>query len=97
MNIERRRKGPRASQNWFFHEAEASLKSRLFFSLSNEGKRRFADSFLHTDIGVTSFRDFHTSCETLYKVERDYTVERIKLCNTVFMLDNDTFSFFMLG
>ena len=27
-------------------------------------------------------------------MERDYTVERIKLFNTVFMLDNDTFSSF---
>ena len=44
MNIERRRKGPRISQNWFSHEAEARLKSRLFFDLGNEGKRNFADS-----------------------------------------------------
>ena len=29
--VERRRKGPRISQNWFYHEAEARMKSRLFF------------------------------------------------------------------
>ena len=92
LNIERRRKGPRISKNWFFHEAEARLKSRLFFALGNEGKRRFADSYPHTDISVTPFRDFHNACETLFKVERDYTVERIKLHNTIFMLENDTFS-----
>ena len=32
LNLERRRKGPRISQNWFYHEKEARLKSRLFFS-----------------------------------------------------------------
>ena len=53
LNVERRRKGPRISQNWFYHEAEARLKSRLFFALGNEGKRRFADSYPHTDISVT--------------------------------------------
>ena len=72
LNVERRRKGPRISQNWFYHEAaEAHLKSCLFFSLGNKGKRRFADSFPHTNISATPFREFHNSCETLFKVERD--------------------------
>ena len=43
LNVERRRKGPRISQNWFYHKAEARLKSRLFFALGNEEKIRFAD------------------------------------------------------
>ena len=90
LNIGRRRKGPRYGLNWFYHEAEARLKSRLFFALGNEGKRRFADSYPHTDISVTPFREFHNACETLFKIELDYTVERIKLCNTIFMLENDT-------
>ena len=94
MNIERRRKGPRIALNWFYHEAEARLKSRLFFALGNEGKRRFADSYPHTDISVTPFREFHNAYETLFNIERDYTVERIKLYNTIFMLENDTFSSF---
>ena len=94
LNIERRRKGPRIGLNWFYHEAEARLKSRLFFALGNEGKRRFADSYPHTDISVTPFRDFHNACEMLFKIERDYTVERIKMYNTIFMLENDTFSSF---
>ena len=94
LNVERRRKDPRISQNWFYHEAEARLKSRLLFASGNEGKRRFEDSYPHTDISVTPFRDFHNACETLFKVERDYTVERIKLYSTTFMLDNDTFSSF---
>ena len=91
LNIERRRKGHRISQNCFYHEAEARMKSRLFFALGNEGRRRFAHSFPHTDISDIPFREFHTGCETLFKVEREYTVERIKLCNTIFMLENDTF------
>ena len=94
LNVERRRKGIRISQNWFFHKAEARLKSRLFFALENKGKRRFADSFSHTNISVSPFREIHNGCETLFKVERDYTVERIKLYSTVIMLDNDAFSSF---
>ena len=94
LNIERRRKGPRIGQNWFYHEAEARLKSRLFFALGNKGERRYADSYPHTDIIVSPFREFHNACETLFKIERDYTVERIKLYNTIFMLENDTFSSF---
>ena len=33
LNIERRRKEPRIGLNWFYHEAEARLKSRLFLAL----------------------------------------------------------------
>ena len=94
LNIERRKKGPRISQNWLYHEAEARLKSRLFSALGNKGKRRFADSFPHTDISAIPYREFHNGCETLFKVKRDYTVERIKLYNLVLMLENDTFSSF---
>ena len=54
--------------------------------------RHFADSFPHTDISATSFREFHKNYETLFEVERDYTFERIKLYNTIVMLDIDTFS-----
>ena len=46
-NQDRRRKGPRIGNNWCYHEAEARLKSRLFFALGNEGKKRFLDSYPH--------------------------------------------------
>ena len=36
---DRRRKGPRIGHNWCYHEAEARLKSRLFFALENEEKK----------------------------------------------------------
>ena len=40
-NQERRRKGPRIGHNWCYYEAEARLKSQLFFALGNEGKNDF--------------------------------------------------------
>ena len=93
-NQERRRKGPRIGHNWSYHEAEARLKSRLFFALGNEGKKRFLDSYPHVDLNTSSFIDFHNCCEDLFKAEREYTVERIKLYNTFFMQENDSFSLF---
>ena len=91
-NQERRRKGPRNGHNWCYREAEARLKTRLFFALGNDGKKRFYDSYPHLDLNTCSFIDFHKCCEDLFKAERDYTVERIKLYNTIFMQENDPFS-----
>ena len=88
-NQERRRKGPRIGNSWCYHEAEARLKSRLFFAPGNEGKKRFLDSYPHLDPNTSSFIDFHKCCEDLFKAERDYTVERMKLYTTIFMQDND--------
>ena len=93
-NLERRRKAPRIGHNWCYHEAEVRLKSRLFVALGKEGKKRFLDSYPHLDLNTSSFVDFHKCCEDLFKVERDYTVERIKLYNKNFMQDNDSFSSF---
>ena len=93
-NEERRRKGPRISHNWYYHMAEARLKFRLFFSLGNEGKKRFLDSYPHQDLNACSFIDSNKCCEDLFKTERDYTVERIKLYNTVFMQEKCSFSSF---
>ena len=50
------------------------------------------DSYPHLDLKTCSFIDFRKCCEDLFKAERDYTVERIKLYNTIFMQDNDSFS-----
>ena len=89
LNIERRKKGPRIGLNWFYHEAEARLWEMKEFSFWE-----MKESDPHTDISVTPFREFHIACETLFKIERDYTHERIKLYNTIFMLENETFSSF---
>ena len=91
---ERRRKGHHIGHNWWYHEAEERLKSRLFFALGNEGKKRFLDSYPHLDLNMCSFIDFHKCCEDLFNAERDYTVEKIKLYNTIFMQKNDSFSSF---
>ena len=50
------------------------------------------DSYPHLDLKTCSFIDFHKCCEDLFKAEQDYTVERIKLYNTIFMQDKDSFS-----
>ena len=78
----------------FFHEAAACLKPRLFFSLGNEEKRRFTDSDPHLNHNVCSFIDFHDACEVFFQPARDFTVERIKLYNTIFMLKTGTFFLF---
>ena len=39
-----------------------------------KGERRFADSFPHKDISNILFREFHISCEMLFKVEQGYMV-----------------------
>ena len=57
-------------------------------------KKRFLDSYPHLDLNTSSFIDFHKCCKDLFKAERDYTVERIKLYNSIFMQDNYSFSSF---
>ena len=65
------------------------MRQRLFFALGNEEKKQYLDSYPHLDLNTSSFNDFHKCCEDLFKAERDYLVERIKLYNTIFMQDND--------
>ena len=87
----RRCKCPRIGDGWCFHEAEVRLKSRLFLSLGKEGKKRLIDSYPHLDLNSCSFLDFHKSCEDLFMAERYYTVERVKLYNTIFMQEKNSF------
>ena len=47
MNEERRAKGPRVAPGVFFYEVEQRIKSRLFFSLGSEGRKRFLQSYPH--------------------------------------------------
>ena len=55
-NAARRRKYPRTDQNWFYHEAEAHMKSRFFFSLGNERRRLFTYSIPHLNLNTCSFK-----------------------------------------
>ena len=57
-NVERRKKGRRIGMNWFFHEAEARSKSRLFFALGNEGRKKLVQAFPHADLNLFSFGIF---------------------------------------
>ena len=45
---------------------------------------------------MCSFKDFQNACDALFQTARDYTVERIKVFDTIFMLETHTFSFFFL-
>ena len=48
LNVERRRKGPRINQNWYYHEAETWLKSRS--SLWKTKERDVLRTVFHTRI-----------------------------------------------
>ena len=79
----------------FFHEADQKIKSRLFFSLGSEGNKRFLQSHAHTDIATISFRDFYNQSEVLFKRDKNYIIERIKLYNTQ-QLDRESLQTFFL-
>ena len=55
-NVEIRKKGTRFGMNWFFHEAEARARSRLFFALKNEGRNKTKQAFAHVDLNLLSLR-----------------------------------------
>ena len=61
-NVERRKKGPRMGMNWFFHGAEARARSRLFFALGNEVRKKLVQAFPHADLNLLSFREFFQNC-----------------------------------
>ena len=44
-NAERRKKGPRIGMNWFFHEAEARTRSRLFLPWEMKAERNWCKFF----------------------------------------------------
>ena len=91
-NGERRKKGPRIGMNWFVHEAEARSRSRLFFILGNEGRKKLVQAFPHADLNrLPLFREFVQTCVYAFKVEVNVTMERIKLYNSWDMEANESF------
>ena len=62
INIVRRKKGPKLGQNNFYHKADQRVKSRLFFALGSERKRRFLQSIPHTKLSDINFKE----CEGLF-------------------------------
>ena len=80
MNEERRAKGPRVAPGVFYYEVEQRIKSRLFFSLGSEGRKRFLQSYPHADLNAISFHEF---CVLLFKKEKNYIIERLQMYNAV--------------
>ena len=83
MNEERRAKGPRVAPGVFYYEVEQRIKSRLFFSLGSEGRKRFLQSYPHADLSAISFREFHEFCVLLFRKEKNYIIERMQMYNAV--------------
>ena len=88
-NVERRKKGRRIGMNWFFHEAEARSRSRLFFALGNEGRKKLVQAFPHADLNLFSFGIFFQNCVYAFRVEVNVTMERIKLYSSCYMEANE--------
>ena len=80
-NEERTNKGPKISPNVYYHEADARFKSRLFFALGNEGKKRFLQQHAHINLNTVKFKFFHDACEQLFKREKNYIIERMQMYN----------------
>ena len=72
---------PGECYNVYFHEADARIKSRLFFALGNKGKKRFLQQHAHTNLNTVKFKFFHDACEQLFKREKNYIIERIQIYN----------------
>ena len=75
---EERRKRPEC----FIHDADQRIKLRFFFCLESEGKKKLLRSHAHVDIATINFRDFYNHCETLFKKDKKYIIEKINLYNT---------------
>ena len=79
MNEERRAKGPIVAPGVSFYEVEQRVKSRLFFSLGSEGRKRFLQSYPHADLSKISFE----FCVLLFRKEKNYIIERLQIYNAV--------------
>ena len=83
MNEERRAKGPRVAPGVYYYEVEQRIKSRLFFSLGSEGRKRFLQRYPHADFSAISFQEFHEFGVLLFKKEKNYIIERLQMYNAV--------------
>ena len=83
MNEERRANGPRVAPGVFYYEVEQRIKSRLFFLLGSEGRKRFLQSYPHADLCAISLKKFHEFCVLLFRKEKNYIIERLQMYNAV--------------
>ena len=95
MNEERRAKSPRVAPGVHYYEVEQRIKSRLFFSLGSEGRKRFLLSYPHADLSAKSFPEFHEFFVLLFKKEKNYIIERLQMYNAVHT-DQESFEAFYL-
>ena len=82
IKAERRRKSPKIGPNTFYHEVDQEVKSRLFFALGTEGKKRFLQDFAHVNLATTSFKDFVKHCTNFFREDKNFIVERMHLYNS---------------
>ena len=83
MNEKRRAKSPGVAPGVYFYEVVQRVKSRLFFSLSSEGKKHFLQSYQHADLSAIPFQEFHEFCVLLFRKEKNYIIERLQIYNAV--------------
>ena len=56
-NQKRRERGPKVGHNVFYNEVQKRLTSRLFLALGTEGKKKFVQKNLHTEVSKLEFRE----------------------------------------
>ena len=76
-------KGPRIAPAVFFYEADQRIRSRLFFSLGSKGRRRFLQSYPHSDLSAIAFEGLYDNLNFLFKEEKKHIIERLQLYNAV--------------
>ena len=68
------------SPNVYYHEADARIKSRLFFAPEKKGRRYFATT--RTQKSQLRKNNFlHDACVQLFKDEKNYKIERMQIYN----------------
>ena len=49
--------------------------------LRNEGKKKFLQQHVHTNLNSVKFKFFHDACEQLFNREKNYIIERMQKYN----------------
>ena len=52
------KKDPNINPSVYYHEAEGLIKTRLFFALGNEVKKRFLQQNAHVSLKTVNFTEF---------------------------------------
>ena len=79
INAELKAKGPRLGNGAFYYEVDNSVKSRLFLSLGEEGRKRLNIKHPNLDMTTETVKTLVDKLNTLYKEEKNITFERLLL------------------